>query len=623
MTIEIDPLEETLPLLPYEPAASLASRLAAFHRAGNAREFCWDHGMRFEKVAGGDPLELARFSDFAGADLSELARWTPRTLSRRRFTLNGEVITSFRSRKRRLRLCPGCVQDDLAMACDLPGDAAVGVRAYALIDSVRTCPVHGLGFVQIADQATFGGHGNDYAIAVDEALEDFEEIASQGIERKITRFESYFLGRLGVLERRYLPLLDSLEISQATTICERLGVLDLHGRRAVINHYDEDGRLACGEAGFGWLERGEVGVQDFVTMAHDRAFRDGCTGMSNAIFGRFHYFLTSEGNRPEFEPIRQLVVDRLSELIPYGPEDPPLFGVRPARRHLHTLISAERSYGVSYRTIKKLVEEAGVHKRLNLDFSKTRFAIGVDELDALLLAPEKTMTRADVTRRTGIVASDLIALEATGLLKPAEGAARSPGATYRRGDVEEIERVLLGNALDVDEEREGWATVGRASLATSWSRSEVYGLVASGKVAVSTIAGARSISSLRVSIDDLHRVHPTFGKDLLSREQAAAALGVAIQVVANLVREGRLAAHIGRGKEGATLGMKLVKDEVAAFALTYIPISEVWRRRGGRMGYVKPFLLCHGLEPAFPPKPLRCTFYLRAAVDQVLPPPDC
>ncbi len=93
--------------------------------------------------------------------------------------------------------------------------------------------------------------------------------------------------------------------------------------------------LACAEAGLAWLERGEAGVRDFVTMAHERAVRDGCTGM----FGRFHYFLNAEGNVPAFEPIRQIIVDRLSEIVPYGPEDPPLFGVRPARRYTYIPVS--------------------------------------------------------------------------------------------------------------------------------------------------------------------------------------------------------------------------------------------------------------------------------------------
>lgn len=620
MIVELDPLEETLPQLPFEPAPSLASRLAAFHRAGNVRQFCWDQYLRFERIAHGDRDELTRFSTFVGADLDELARWTPSMVSKNRFTLNGEMISSFRSCRIRVRLCPACAEADMAAAPDLPPDAAVGIRAYALVESIRTCPIHGLGLVQVADRTTFGDHDGDYAIAVDEALEDFDDLRSRSVRRPVTGFEAYLLGRLGVLERRAVPLLDALDISQVTTICERLGVFDLHGRKAQIKDFDEAGMLTCAEAGLEWLERGETGVRDFVTMAHDRAVRDSCTGMSNGIFGRFHYFLNAEGNLPCFEPIRQIIVDRLSEIVPYGPEDPPLFGVRPARRYWHTLISAERQYGIAYRTIKTKVERAGIHNRLNLDFDKTRFAIGVDELDALLTSPEGIVTRVEVIERTGAHAHDFIALQAAGLLVPVEGKASAANASYRRGDVDELEKALLARAVAIEDERSGWVSVHQAYLFTSWSRGEVFGHIAAGAVATGSVKGLRSIASIRVDLDALRRLHPLFGREVMSMEEAANLLEVSETVVNRLVKLEWIGAYEERSEVTGKLRMALLKDDVLAFGRTYIPVSEIWRRRGGPMSKINPLLRSHGLEPAFPAEKLRCTFYPRAEVDRIFPP---
>src|SRR5690606_13197446 len=61
MEENIEPLAETLTLLPFEPATSHVSRLAAMNGAGNARQFCWDHYLRFDRIVAGDPREIARY----------------------------------------------------------------------------------------------------------------------------------------------------------------------------------------------------------------------------------------------------------------------------------------------------------------------------------------------------------------------------------------------------------------------------------------------------------------------------------------------------------------------------------------------------------------------------------
>lgn len=300
METNIQPLAETLPLLPFEPATSHASRLAAMNGAGHARQFCWDHFLRFERIVAGDAREIARYGQFAGANVNELLKWTPKRLSAKTFSINGEVLTAFRLRHLRLRVCPGCVEDDKAAAPNVRADAAVACRVFTLIDAIRTCASHNLSLVQVADHATFGEHDKDYSIAIGEALEDCDDLRALSVGREPTAFEAYLLGRLGVLERRVVPLLDLMDISQVTTVCERLGVFELHGRRAQISELDENGALASAQAGFEWCEGGDAGIRDFVTMAHERAVRDGTTGMSNTIFGRFHYFLNSETNRADF-----------------------------------------------------------------------------------------------------------------------------------------------------------------------------------------------------------------------------------------------------------------------------------------------------------------------------------
>ncbi len=621
MNMEIEPLEETLPLMPYETGGSITSRLAAMNGAGNARQFCWDQYMDFEKIAAGDVGELTKLATFASVDLTALICWSPKSNGTHGYSIRGETVTNVRSRRTRLRVCVACIDDAMSANPHLPADAAVAVPVYTLLDPIRTCPHHAMSLVQVADSHSFGEHYQDYSIAIADALEDLDSLRSRSIKRPVSEFERYLLGRLGVELRSLEPLLDTMNISQVMTICERFGAFHLHGRNALITQLDEPGQHAAAQAGFEIMVRGEDGLRDFVTNAYQRAAAEGKAGMSSTIFGRLRTFLTSAEHAKDFEPIKQIMVDRLSELVPYGPDDPPIFGVRPSHRHWHTLISAERQYGIPYRTIKKNVERAGIYQRLNLAaFSKTRFAIAVDELERVFGAPDVLIPRLEVTAETGAHAKDFTALEAAGLLVPATGKSHTANAWFRRGDVAQLERTLLARAVPMQGELPGWVTVQRAFLSTSWSRAEVFGHIASGAVPTGSVEGVRSVASLRVDLAALRRLHPLSGREVMSMVAAAAALGVSEQVIERLIKSGRIEAHNLRNEETGKLKTAVFADEVLEFQRTFIPVSEIWLRRGGQMSKINPMLRSRGLKPVFPPDELRCTFYARQEVDSVFPP---
>jgi hypothetical protein len=132
--------------------------------------------------------------------------------------------------------------------------------------------------------------------------------------------------------------------------------------------------------------------------------------------------------------------------------------------------------------------------------------------------------------------------------------------------------------------------------------------------------GEKSVASLRVKLDELRRLHPLFGRDVISMEDAAAMLQVSETVVNRLVRKNWIETHNVRSEQTGKLKIGLCKDDVHAFQRTYIPVSEIWRRRGGPMNKVNPLLRSHGLRPVFAPDQLRCTFYRRADVDEIFRP---
>lgn len=615
--LELEPLAETMPLLKYETAGSLLSRNAAMNLAGNAREFSGDFYLNFRKISAGDPAELARLATLLSADLRELARWSPRRVGRGSFSIAGETVTHTRSRRRRLRVCPACVDEQLAAAPGVLGDAAVATLAFSLVEPIRTCPIHARSLVQIADASTFGDHEQDYAIAVAEALED-DEWRGRSVERPVSGFESYLLGRIGIGERIKVELLDDLGISEVMTVCERIGCFLTQGRSAQVMGLDEDARHAVAQGGFEVMEAGEKGVRSFVDLAHDRAIGDGRNGMPSTIFGRFRLFLNAEARSPVYQRIKQIVVDRLSEILPYGPDDPPLFGVLPQKRHWHTLISAERQYGMPYRTIKNMVLRAGVGSRLNAAVKKTRFLIPAAELDQLLASPDKLISRAETTLRTGAKIPDLVAMEVAGLLSPQKGSASDRRAMFRLGDVDRAMARLVANAEAADEEREGWVSLHRAFIFSNWTRDEVLDLIVTGKVTPMALTGSCLFSTIRVEIDALNRLHPLNGIEAISQEDAADLLGVGDTVISRLVEKGVLTKHYARNRR-KQLKSQLLKTEVLEFRDTFIPASEVWKRTALGMSKINTLLQSAALAPAFPPSEMRASIYRREDVYRVLP----
>lgn len=614
---EIVPLPDTLEPKILETPQSFIARIAAMNAAGSAREFCRDFLLDFDKIANGVADEIGRLAILTGADADDLMRGACVATGTHAFAVNGEKLTSARARRTRLRACVDCMAEDMAAAPDLPGDAAIACRAYFLIDPIRTCPIHGRAFVQISDERSLGEHRGDYSLALADAIEDIDLLRSESACRPQSPFERYLMGRFGFAERLQVELLDPLAVTDVTMVCERIGVFHMLGRKGRLGQLDEDGRSGAGQAGFEVLAGGASGLRDFVTEAYETATTEERRGLSNTIFGRFHYFLNSETSE-DLVPIKQVIADRLSELLPYGPDDEPLFGVRFSKRYWHTLISAERQYGIPYRTIRQDVVGAGIADRINLRFSKTRFIIDAAKLAELYGSGDTVVSRRRVIYETGAHAHDFAAFDEAGLLSPVERGETPAGDRYRQGAVRALVTRMLGGTERLAGEVPGMVAVRDAYALTDWSRAEVMSMIADGRVRHGSVTGQLPLASLRVDLDQLRELHPLHGRDYLSMGEAAAILRVSETVFKRLIQGNWLPwfrlRHPGTGK----LRFMFSKDDIEAFSAAYMPVSEIWMKRGRQLSTINSWLRSHGLEPAFPPADLRCTFYRRTEVTPLL-----
>lgn len=615
---DISPLADPIAMRPYETGTSLVARRAAMEHAAHGRQFANDFYVNFERLAGGDPGELRKVSILLSADYDELRRWTPRRVGDG-FELGGEIITNYRSRRTRFRVCPMCAVEDVAAAPGLQLDAAVSCSAFTLVDPIRTCFIHGAALVQVADSRSAGYHHHDFSLAIADALEDWDSLTSNAVLRRVTTFEWYLLGRLGFSQRMHVELADELDITDITTLSQYMGLFILRGRTAVLGDLDEDGLWQAAEIGFEVLSGGERGVRQFVTDAYDRAVADGERGMSSTIFDRFHYFLTSGRSVGHFLTVKQIIIDRLSELVPYGPDDAPTFGVKASKRYWHTLLSAERQYGIPYRTIQKRAERAGLITRLNADVQKTRALIDAKKLDRLLDGGNVQANRFNAAKFLGADWQYFAAFEEAGVLFPVARGTHQHNSIYLQRDLNDLAARLLLHTVQQDGEVDGMVSMWQAYVMSDWSLPEVVDHVVQGNVSCSSITGMQAVASVRVDIEALRALHPLHGVEVMTVPEAAAAIGVSQQVISKLILKERMPRCRQRHPQRNGNRLVVPRAVVEAFRHEYVPVSEIWRR-GVQLSCIARTMEAHGFEPAFKSDELRCLFYHRHEADLMFPP---
>lgn len=341
--------------------------------------------------------------------------------------------------------------------------------------------------------------------------------------------------------------------------------------------------------------------------------------MSSTIFDRFHYFLNSEAAISQFLEIKQIIIDRLSELVPYGPDDPIVFGVRPAKRHWHNLISAERQYGVPCRTIQARVDREGIFRRLNPAFEKSRYVISADDLERMMLGDDQASTQLEVVQRTGIGTLDMAAIKTAGVLVPTIYSDLARDCWYRRGDVLDLEERFRSLAVEQLGEVEGMVTVYRGYRDTNWTRGEVLRHMADGKVPISMVVGLRSFEGLRVNLEGLAKLHPLYGREIMTTEAAAKLLGVSEAVIQKLVLTDSMTWDYVRIKKTGRLKKAVFRDGVEEFKRNYIPLSEIVTTHNISYVQAKRWLASIGVEEKLGGLDLRCTFYPREEVDRLVP----
>lgn len=386
-------LDLRVPLGDGETPTSFCSRLALRNCYADVQEFCSDMGIQFQQIIDGDQSALARLAELGDVDIERLTRWAVYQRSDLFHSIQGQILPRSALRLLLVRVCPACLASDKECWPSL-GHAAPYGRVEWLVESIRTCPVHGHPLVTLGDTPE-QAHPQDFSRRIAQHFNDLTAQCKDGFSRPFSELEKYLRCRLAGNPYLDTPWLNALPFYATARLCEIVGAVDLHGPQVHIQGLTNDEWWAAGEAGFDVIADGPDGLHRLLRhlASHYWYSRNGAG--PEKLFGRLYDWLSNMITDSAYDPARDVIRQFVFNTLPVGPGEEVL-GQSLTKRRIHSIHSASVETGIRPKRLRKRLVARGFINEDDLDlsddhllFQATPNAIGFLE----------HMTRRDVTGR--------------------------------------------------------------------------------------------------------------------------------------------------------------------------------------------------------------------------------
>lgn len=606
-------LYPSLPLRTGESPASYVSRLALLHRAQSQNVFALDMGFELQAVVDGDTTALTRLARVSGASLDQLF---DNAIVRHEdhYLYRGEKFARPSLRRARIMACPRCLAEDLAVGCD-PWLASG--RSDWLFQHYRVCVRHCVELVELGRGGDLNTH--DFARRTAPQIPGIPALARQAQEADPTRLERYLAARLsGIAGPEWL---DALPCYVAWRTCEVIGAVDLNGRDAPMRDLSEADWRRAGDCGYAIAASGKSGVREFLSAlaATGDHGREGSAG-PQARFGQFFKWLYSMKSDPNYDPVRDLVIDFVADTAAVAPDEM-IFGkqIVPERRR-HSIHSVSRESGIHHKRLRRVLSAAGVlpSDSLHLTANAVTFPVAASAPIVDLLQNLITLKQAETYLNAGRVHTKLLA--AQGFVEPVEGHERLElgDQCYDRRQLDQFMKRLFANVVWVKEPEWPQMTIAEAAKRTCCSAMEIVKLILDHQLHwVGSWTATTGYQSILVDVVEIKRlIHGEHGDNLTMR-QAASILGTTDRVLSALVENQLLASESQISPKNRCPYIAVPRKSVEAFKAQYASLHELARSRGKHMPILKRELALRGIEPTLRQEQVVASFYLRSVI-----PPD-
>ncbi|GAU84691.1 TniQ family protein [Bosea sp. BIWAKO-01] len=607
-------LYPSLPLRVGESPASFLSRLALLHRAQSQNVFALDMGFELQAVIDGDATALTRLAKLSGASLNRLF---DNAIVRKEdhYLYRGQTFARSSLRRARVMACPQCLAEDMAGGTD-PWLASG--RSDWLFQHYRVCLKHCVELVELGDGSDpLPTH--DFARRTAPQIAGIPALALQTSQSDPTQLERYLAARLsGDAGPEWL---DMLPCYVAWRTCEVIGAVDLNGRDAPIRDLSERDWRRAGDRGYAIASHGKGDVRKFLQAlgtTGDYA-KNGSAG-PQAWFGQFFKWLYSMKSDPNYDPVRDLVIDFVADRAPVSPDDRIFERQIVPERRRHSVYTASRASGIHHKRLRRVLRAAGVlppdSAYLSADVVTFPVAASAPILD--LLQNVITLKQAETYLNAGRVHTKLLAehqfikrVKDHNLLELGDQA-------YDRRELDELMRRLFTNAVRVTEPEGPQMSIAAAAKRACCSAMEIVKLILDHQLRwVGQSTCETGYQAILVDVDEIKRLTRGDHEDDLTILKAAHLLGAADRVVRALVKNQLLPTKRAISPINRCPYEAISRKSLDMFMAKYASLHELARSRGKHMPILKRELALRGVEPALRQEQVLASLYLRSAI-----PPD-
>jgi hypothetical protein len=508
---------------------------------------------------------------------------------------NGEILPRYDWNPNVVRLCPGCIKDDLSTHTRR-GEDPVHLRSWQMLFHVTACPRHGLRLLEATAE------GRPFAKFPMRLLRDIDPggpTTLRSLPRHnvpSTAAEAYVLGRLGFGTRIHVPILDAMPLQNAMRLMDRMGAIGVGGRLAYTHGSGLDRNLALNR-GLGLFEGKGEGFISLLDELNATVKRKRASWGAAEVYGRAYRWLNEERADPAYRPIIEMVREHALKHVAISP-DVPLFGDLIGERRLYRLPHIYEASGVHMDKARKVLVAIGEVGRGVADpLIPRERALKVIEL------LKSSMTYSDAREYLGMPRGAMRNVLDEGVLRPSlrAGTEGLQDHLFLKSDLDDLLVRCRGEKPRVFRRPPpGHGNIVTAGIRTNSSSATVLRMLLDGTVtAAGVLARKRGLGAVLVKWKHVAAALAPRPEGIMTMTEAARFLRVHHYTLRFLVDSGYIEAtsfeEVGRK---ATRAEFITVEAARRFQKAYVPAHELAMRLGTHVRVLVPRLEKAGIRPA-------------------------
>jgi hypothetical protein len=602
-----------VPLGNGQTPTSFASSLAAAHGVPAMRDFLRHMNIRLDRLGGGDRRELDRLAELGNADPDQLASSWIVGVKGGMALLGGEKLRNGLMRDR-FRICPACIQDDIASRSG-PIQARPFLRGAWAVHAVGTCITHRTPLV-CTSRPIDPYLRNDFAAYAQKHRDELDELAAVTQPVIASAADAWMHDRLTFHADQ--GLLGSLHFHVAVRLCEIVGAILLFGLSAVPGKLSEPDLSAARERGYEVASCGADSIRLFLATLDDRFWKTAHAAGGVMLYGPLYAWLQANIENSDFEPIRELVKMHVVNTLPVGPGDVFLGPVE--HRRWHSVHSAAKQYGLHPKRLRKVLAEKSYIGTDHEGLPDGRVVFEAEPAAPFLASVTASVPAPVARQRLNVSMGVFNRIVRSGLVQPIAGNHLSGDVRphYSQEQLDQFLKTLLGRALESDGRDADMLAIAPAVTRVGCTAIEIIKLILADRLErIEFDPGKNGIASILVSVAEVREKTVLHNHGGLSLREVERHLQTTTGTVGRLVQHGLLPPHTALNPVKRCPQTVVMPEDLAAFTEKYVSLYELASKGRWQIAKLQEELDKSGVDQAFDHGPATARFYIRSDAEHI------